>query len=560
MYRKTIILFISLLLLTTGCRHHIDKRLVMIHQLADLAPTEALDSLGTIDYVGLTNADRHFYDLLSIKAADKAYVTHASDSLILDVIDYYSAHKATGLYPEALYYGGRVYRDLGDYPTALRYFQDALDALAVDEFKLRGYIVSQLGGLLNQIRLYKQAIPYIEESIKIDSLINDTLGLVYDHKLIGAIYMHKTEYDSANIHFSEALKLSGKLKPQDQALVKVYLAASQYCMGHIDTALYLVRGLPEICRPRDKAFSLAYASRIYLQAGVLDTALMYAHELAHDNRSTNRKTGFQLLLSPELSTLVPLDSLRDYVAGFRTSMEEDLNKNERTESLIQNSYYNYNKHLKEKEILKASNEKTKLILFITLFSVAVLCAIILFLKYANIRQAVRLRDTLNLVSNISSELSKLQGENTLKCCPANLSETDLKRQLLERLDYIENSEVTISIPEKILMSDLYKKLSNRIEQSKGIPNESPIWRDLENLILEHSPNFRQQLLKLTNGKLSRSDIQISILVRYGISPSDMATLLNITPGAISSRRINLGKKIFGRNLGTKTIDFIIHSL
>lgn len=48
---------------------------------------------------------------------------HTSDSLILDVIDYYSSNDDRNLYPEVLYYGGRVYSDLGDYPTSLSYFR-----------------------------------------------------------------------------------------------------------------------------------------------------------------------------------------------------------------------------------------------------------------------------------------------------------------------------------------------------------------------------------------------------------------------------------------------------
>lgn len=79
--------------------------------------------LDSIKYDGLSDHDRHFFDFLSIKANDKAYVRHESDSLILDVIDYYSSHNKDNIYPEALYYGGRVFSDLGDLPTALRYFR-----------------------------------------------------------------------------------------------------------------------------------------------------------------------------------------------------------------------------------------------------------------------------------------------------------------------------------------------------------------------------------------------------------------------------------------------------
>lgn len=56
---------------------------------------------------------RMYYRLLTVKAADKAYVTHMSDSIIRPVLDYYEQEGDRRLLPEAYYYAGRVYRDLG---------------------------------------------------------------------------------------------------------------------------------------------------------------------------------------------------------------------------------------------------------------------------------------------------------------------------------------------------------------------------------------------------------------------------------------------------------------
>ena len=70
-------------------------------------------------------ATRMYYRLLCVKAADKAYVPHTSDSLIRPVIAYYEEHRDKRHLPEAYYYGGRVYRDLGDAPQAVVYLQRA---------------------------------------------------------------------------------------------------------------------------------------------------------------------------------------------------------------------------------------------------------------------------------------------------------------------------------------------------------------------------------------------------------------------------------------------------
>lgn len=81
---------------------------------------------------------------------------------MLDVIDYYSSRPGDSLYAEALYYGGRVYTDLGDCPTALQYYQRALDNLvaATDTDDLRVRLNSQIGMLLETLRLDDKAVPY----------------------------------------------------------------------------------------------------------------------------------------------------------------------------------------------------------------------------------------------------------------------------------------------------------------------------------------------------------------------------------------------------------------
>lgn len=100
-----------------------DNRLTEVADLVNKNPQKALDSIYSIPYSELSDADKHLFDFLLVKCSDKAFVTHTSDSLILKVINYESKNRHLGRYAEALYYGGRVYHDLGDMPTALSYYQ-----------------------------------------------------------------------------------------------------------------------------------------------------------------------------------------------------------------------------------------------------------------------------------------------------------------------------------------------------------------------------------------------------------------------------------------------------
>ena len=155
-----IVIFIASIFLFLSCsKNKQDGRLTHISEIVSESPHEALYSLDSIDYMSLSNADKYFYDFLTIKAKDKAYIRHYSDSLFIRVHDYYSNSRTAPLYPEVLYYGGRVYSDLGDYPTALNYFHLSLDYLPSNTTNqnLRNRVLSQTGRLLNSLRLFEDA-------------------------------------------------------------------------------------------------------------------------------------------------------------------------------------------------------------------------------------------------------------------------------------------------------------------------------------------------------------------------------------------------------------------
>lgn len=224
-----------------------DERLVRVADIVDEQPQDAIDSLGRINPHNLSARNRHYYDFLSIKAHDKAYVAHESDSLILDVISYYSSTEKE-LYPEALYYGGRVYSDLGDSPTALRYFQMAIEEMkthhANTDLKIRAY--SQTGRLLTSMRLYNEAIPYIKSAIEIEKGLKDTIKIINDLILLGGVHLQAERYDSADRYFHNALFLSQHKTQTLNSRARMYLARSKNENEQFDSALFYIRGIPEI--------------------------------------------------------------------------------------------------------------------------------------------------------------------------------------------------------------------------------------------------------------------------------------------------------------------------
>lgn len=204
-----LLLFSSILLVGCNSRseHPINETLSRVEQLSDRYAIDAQIYLDSIDRSSLSLHDRHFYDFLKLKIKDKQHIKHTSDSLILALIDYASFNKDIH-YAETLYYGGRVYSDLGDFPTALQYFQAALDALpnTQNTLLLKSNILSQTANRLSYLCMYKEAIPYMEECIDINRRLNDSINEVFNLQDIGFIYLSAEQYDKAEKYLIESLK------------------------------------------------------------------------------------------------------------------------------------------------------------------------------------------------------------------------------------------------------------------------------------------------------------------------------------------------------------------
>ena len=462
-------------------------------------PRGAISRLDSIDVSTLSEADRHFRDLLAIKAADKAYVIHRSDSLVLDVIDWYGSHRKFGLYPEALYYGGRVYSDLGDYPTALAYFHNALDKLPDDDdyIVLRGNIVSQTGRLLNNLRLYKEAIPYLEMSLEIDDKLPDPTGKVYDLQLLGCIYMRAGNYSKAENIFKEALENSRNLPESHHAKSSMYLAAINYRTGRIDSALYYIRNIPDKVNPIARNSALSYATSIYLEAGIMDTAYLYAHELIVNDDPLNKINGYQKILYQELRGFSHPDTIEMYLDDYIGLLETFYDENENQLAINQQSFHNYQIH--ERERRKAEIKKNRLRLWLSgcFTIISIMACILLYLKNRNKKHIIELHHALYRINSLKKELNETkvflkdrEDLNTERAQPAiipvkNREEEKTenvsglrKRLQTELLDLYENSKDYPSLG-KIVTPKIHSDLKNRVAKNLPLNADDAMWDEIK---------------------------------------------------------------------------------
>lgn len=185
--------FILIIILTTCCttrRSQYDFVLAEIDSLTEVNADSARQRLSELskEMDNAPEGARTYYQLLLVKADDKAHVKHTSDSLICTVAEYYEKHIQSGHLPEAYYYVGRVNSDLHNGERALIFFQKALldDSIHVS-VHLKSRIYAQIGYIYLRNRLYDEAIGMQQLAYFYCKQEGDTLGMRYSSEDIQTI-------------------------------------------------------------------------------------------------------------------------------------------------------------------------------------------------------------------------------------------------------------------------------------------------------------------------------------------------------------------------------------
>ena len=408
MHRVSIIIYLIINILT-GCSQDFDSTLLEVNELINTDPKIALERLDSIDYAHLSPHDRHFFDFLNIKANDKAYHLHTSDSLILDVINYMAKKGSKAQYAEALYYGGRVYKDLGDFPNAVYYFQSSLDKLPNDaDLNLKANILSQTGRLFNELRLTDEATFYLEQVIEIDKQLNDTINLVYDLQLLGHINLTISNLSTAERIFKEALEYGHKLPQRYSAKTRMYIAETKRRLGSMDSALFYIKNIINDIPQESLNTALAMTAKVYYDAGKNDSAYFYAQKLINSNSGLNKKTGYEIILSPKIISYSTPAEISNYIEDYRRTIELLFDDNKNQLAIEQITRHNYESQQQLRIKAERSETRFRYISFGAALVIVALTIFILFLLNQRKKNKRRLLTLNNALSNNISTINNLK--------------------------------------------------------------------------------------------------------------------------------------------------------
>lgn len=404
------------------------------------------------------------------------------------------------------------------------------------------------------------------KALAIDSVKCDTFNLAYDNELLGAICLHQSKASEAEKYFREASRWAQYLAPRDVAHMQMYVAATKLLQQDVDSALLLIRDVPSNVRSIHQNLAYAYASDIYLAAGFKDSAYLYADKLIHSSRENNRKNGYRNLFSADLFNLIPADSLPVFTKDYFRTMETYYDRHENEQAILQDTFYNYRIHQRERQKAERRAIEFSCYIGILILVVLVCVIVILFLKYRKKKLLVELQSTVLQLENLQNSLSSyaITAEpvsiNKVETRPTSELET-LKARLNEQICNLEKHIAKKTpVPSAMLNSDVFKKINRYVLDGKTIADNSPVWEELEQTIIAGSPHFKEHLQLLIGQNLKTTDYNLLLLIRCGISPTQMTILLGRTKSTISYRRKHLCEMVLGREIDGKFFDDVIRCI
>ena len=573
--KKYLCLFV--LLMVVACQHHYQYPPVLqeADSLCVAKPDSAIALLKSISTEMLQAPEyvQKRYQLLTIKANDKAYVTHKSDSLILSLIGYYENDGDPAYLGEAYYYAGSTYRDLGDAPRALDYYQKALDAMPGDEnLKVKSKVYAQMGDLFRKQKLYRQAIESFQQSYKCDIIRKDTLGMIYNLRDIGFAYRGLDKPDSTLVLLNEAHKFSLMINNQQMDNRITSQMASLYIqLDSLEKAKAYIR--PSLEHPMKNNLSSIYsiAADIYYRLNQFDSTAYYCNELLRLGNLYAKSDAYERLAHITLNKRKDSSKALAYTDQYLV-LQDSINRITATESIAQmNALYNYN--LREKEnnrlLIKQKDYQNYLIIGILFLFIMVTGISVHIMRNKHRRQLILSELQKEQAKNYYFEDYIAQREAVIKQMEKEegakdsenhelKAEITRQRQLLD--DYTRSAKQTQNlaslIPGDVKVSPVYSMLQNHILDCRNLKDNEIIL--ITDMMKTYYPVFINQLMLLS--KLSLQEQLICMLTKLNISNKDIASLTAKSESTISATRIRIYGKIMKTKGTAKDFNDLIHSL
>lgn len=508
-------------------------------------------------------ATQMYYWLLTVKARDKAYKTHTSDSLILEVLHYYEDKEDEKHLPETYYYAGRVYSDLNDAPQALDYYQKAAELLEGNtDYRLKEVLYSQMGELFLFQDVYEEAMKAYRRSYYFNrAYAKDKKGIINSLRGIGTTFIAFGNADSAMYYYQKAYKLAKEYGRKNliditqSSLIDLYTQLKQY-----DLAKAALRSL-DAPKPHEAISSYSIAAEFFYQMKNLDSATYYYEKLSKIDDIYALQTahwGLAEVAQKQSDCQSSLKHLRQY--NIWTDSIRKVTDSETIRKV--QSLYNYQLREKENLQLKVNNAEQKQWINYSIFAIVILVLYTTAHSQYNKRKNLQLTIKLDKLEKLKEEQYRKSSEfieenkQKIEDLEKALQESsnhndDMQKQLQKQKEkiIILNSDAAIDIETQSIkvsalkQTDIYNKF-HCATSNDTIKIDSKDWEVLQSKVDTCYTNFTGKLRSIY--PISDIDMKICILIKIGINVTGISVILGRTKSTIVSARKKMYYNTYGK--------------
>lgn len=576
--------------MAVGCRHdqQAEVGITRAQQFLESRPDSSLVILNSIKdrMANWPRSQRMQYNLLYAQAQNKAYIAFTTDSITIELINYYKNNGTIKDRILANYMAGCAYRDLGDAPSALKYLNIAADILDTSDchdnnlLAILMRIHSQMGYLYQNANEFSKALSEDLYAENIAWHIGDTISAI---QLMWTracgLYDSGREVNALDLLDSIEIIMRNNTKYEDPELI--YPMKISYSLRNNDTiaASKLLSAYEQKMKfspfSSDELFvDIAYLNKkgeYYTLTSKADSAIQLYQKLL-------QLIPQRYLLLAERYSLMS-ESYRGLMNAYSLKMQEDsvikyanlfciaydstaiLRSSEQINHI--QSLYNYSK-IQEQSI---KNVQTLATLRIAIVIFVVLCGLISVIIHLTYQKRIK-KERQKLI-NVNQEYQFLiqnfeRTTNELQLLKSNSEkfiqekEKDIERLNLALLLYQTN---TINIEQwnnerQILGCDIAKHLHKLSTIGKKATSD-----ELDRLLILAKKAFPTFYSKITEKEkeLSNREILICTLIRFQFIPSEISVLTNLSSQNITNIKSAINRKLFNTE-GAKTLEANLNSI
>lgn len=563
------------------------EKIETISQIANNNPDSALTLLKQLEPEKdhWSKADRMHFELVRLKAENKAFIPFTTDTIIKEVVDYYDNHGTSNERMEAYYLLGRVYADIGEAPQALQAYYDAIESADTTSSDCDYQVLIPVYGQMSQL-FHQQNLPhdeiwalkhYIEYIRRADSRKEYVIAkeqLIRPYYLLGK---KDTVLQIINDSYS-TLKAMGENQEAASALVSsiyIYVELGQLDMARKNMEIFEKEsGLFDADGNIVKGRESYYITKGFYNLAIhqVNTAEAYFRQAMKHGDASDANKGLLAVYQEKKN----IDSVLHYSILNERALDSLHNNMEIDAIHRMSSLYNYNRNQKvaEDERLKAQKamgilNRIVLVTIILLFAVIGICWLYRKNKKEKQKKIAELENALRNTKDqrtlVQEELRKLKAKDYVGIIAEKEKQEAELTKLIEQLQ-AENNQYKNNLDNnqrddlnRFLDCDtaqlFVRKAAGQTE--RVIPNDAE-WRLLMSRFAEYEPHTFQ----FFNGTkpLSQLELRICLLLILGIPEKTIAIMTDSAPTTVSNAKSRANEKLFGKKQAHSLKNNLIHAL